>query len=82
MMFYLDGKPIMKCDKPAGTKRFEGWRVLVNIAMGGNVCNGQVPRDGSYQMEIFALGMRDDPPGGWAGFERDWQHTAEGRTLE
>jgi hypothetical protein len=81
MMFYVDGKPIMKCEKPAGTKRFEGWRVLLNVAMGGNVCNGQVPRDGSYQMEVFALSMRDDPPGGWTGFERDWKNTSEGRTL-
>jgi beta-glucanase (GH16 family) len=82
MVWYVDGRPVLKADKPPGTRRFEGWRVLLNIAMGGTVCHGSKPRDGSYQMEIFALTMKDDPPGGWSKFEEDWNQAHEGRTLD
>lgn len=82
LIWYVDGKAVMKCDKPPGTRRLEGWRILLNIAVGGTVCNGRKPRDGSYQLEVFALTMKDDPPGGWHRFEEDWNEAYDGRPLD
>lgn len=81
MLFFVDGKAVMKCEKPAGTRRFEGWRLLLNIAMGGNVCDGKTPGNGVYQMEIHSLLMWDEIPGPRT-FEDHWGGCSEGKTLE
>jgi hypothetical protein len=53
----------------------------MNIAMGGNVCAGQRPRDGSYDFVIHEVNMRDEPEGGWGRFEHGWQVAREGNTM-
>jgi beta-glucanase (GH16 family) len=81
MVWYVDGAPVMKAYKPEGTRRFEGWRVLLNVALGGNVCDGRVPADGEYDMVVDRLVMCESPPGGWEKFDMDWHKAPEGRTL-
>ena len=80
LVWYVDGRAVMKASKPPGTRRMRDFRLLVNIAVGGNVCKGHMPRDGSYEMVLSGLGMYDAPPAGWDGFERDWKSTREGHT--
>jgi hypothetical protein len=81
MVWYVDGVPVMKASKPDGTRRFEGWRVLLNVALGGNVCDGRVPADGAYDLVVERLEMCEAPPGGWQKFDMDWHKAPEGRTL-
>jgi len=78
MVWYIDGRPVMKTTKPAGTRRMRDWRVLINMAMGGDVCQGRVPAPGNYQMVVRDLAMFDEPVGGWSTFDRDFENTAGG----
>ncbi|KAJ2976314.1 hypothetical protein NQ176_g5025 [Zarea fungicola] len=49
--------------------------VLLNVAMGGNVCKGQVPADGAYDLVVFSMSMAHEMEhGGWGRFEYDWGH--------
>jgi beta-glucanase (GH16 family) len=82
MIWYIDGKPVMRATRPRGTRRLECWRILLNIAVGGNVCNGNTPNDGSYDMVVSKLIMSDEPPGGWERFGQDWNSAPEGRGLD
>ncbi|KAF2418039.1 concanavalin A-like lectin/glucanase [Tothia fuscella] len=77
-IWYIDGKAVMKAEKPAGMRRFEEWRVILNVAVGGNVCGGKVPSDGSYDLVVHDLRMTESPEGGWSQFERDWSKANEG----
>ncbi|KAF2673866.1 concanavalin A-like lectin/glucanase [Microthyrium microscopicum] len=81
LIWYIDGRAVMKAQRPPGTRRLESWRVLLNIAMGGTVCDGCVPENGSYDMTISRLSMGDLPPGGWERFEIDYHNCREGRPL-
>jgi beta-glucanase (GH16 family) len=80
-VWYIDGKPVMKAERPHGTRRFEEWRIILNVAIGGNVCKGQVPSDGCYDLVVHDLKMCEAPEGGWSQFERDWQKANEGHAL-
>ncbi|KAF2020205.1 glycoside hydrolase family 16 protein [Aaosphaeria arxii CBS 175.79] len=81
MIWYIDGRPVMKGNIPPGTRRMEEFRILINIAMGGNVCQGKLPADGYYDFVISDLKMCEEPVGGWGEFERVWIHTPEGKTM-
>ncbi len=77
MIWYIDGRPVMKCAVPAGTRPLRDMTVLLNVAMGGDVCKGKVPRDGAYDMVVYALSMAHEMEhGGWGRFEYDWGHPA------
>lgn len=78
MIWYIDGRAVMKAQRPPGTRPMEDWRVILNVAVGGNVCGGRVPRDGCYDFVVHELRMCDEPDGGWEGFERDWVRAKEG----
>ncbi|KAF2264992.1 concanavalin A-like lectin/glucanase [Lojkania enalia] len=78
LIWYIDGRPVMKGNIPLGTRRMEDFRILLNVAMGGNVCGGKLPRNGSYDLVISDLKMCEEPTGGWSGFERAWECTPEG----
>ena len=54
------------------------WNVLLNVAMGGNVCQGKIPNAGVYDMVVHMLYLADEPDGGWGRFEHDWTSVAEG----
>ncbi|KAF2271766.1 concanavalin A-like lectin/glucanase [Westerdykella ornata] len=81
MIWYIDGRPVMKANIPQGTRRMEDYRIIINIAMGGNVCDGNLPKDGYYDLIVSDLKMCEEPLGGWGQFERAWSQTAEGKTM-
>jgi beta-glucanase (GH16 family) len=78
MVWYIDGRAVMKAQRPPGTRRMEDWRIILNVAVGGNVCAGRVPQDGCYDFVVHELRMCDEPDGGWESFERDWVGAEEG----
>ncbi|KIW04763.1 uncharacterized protein PV09_03954 [Verruconis gallopava] len=78
MLWYIDGRPVMKATRPGGMRRLEDFQVILNVAIGGNVCNGALPEDGSYEMVVRDLKMCESPDGGWECFEREWLRTREG----
>lgn len=71
----------MKGNIPPGTRRMEEFRLMINIAMGGNVCQGKLPKDGYYDLVISELKMCEEPVGGWHGFEQAWNTCIEGKTM-
>ena len=77
-VWYIDGRPVMKAPIPAGARRMSDWQIIINIAMGGNVCQGKTPVNGHYDMIIHELKVCDEPTGGWSKFESDWQMGPEG----
>lgn len=82
MVWWIDGRAVMKAPVPAGTRRMADFVVLLNIAMGGNVCQGQIPRDGTYDFVVHEMKMLEEPEGGgWNRFENDWRHTREGDRI-
>ncbi|KAM3513233.1 hypothetical protein MY11210_003099 [Beauveria gryllotalpidicola] len=84
MIWYIDGTPVMKATVPGGTRPLRDMTVLLNVAMGGDVCQGKVPREGAYDMVVYAMSMAHEMEnGGWGRFEYDWGHPAvrEGDTY-
>lgn len=79
MVWYVDGRPVMKASIPMGTRRMEEFRLLINVAMGGNICKGALPKDGYYDLVVSELKMCEEPVGGWTQFESDWAGAPEGR---
>ena len=71
-VWYIDGRPVMKAPIPPGARRMSDWQIIINVAMGGNVCQGKTPANGHYDMVIYELKLCDDPTGGWSRFEADW----------
>jgi beta-glucanase (GH16 family) len=79
-IWYIDGVPKMKGNIPAGTRRMEEFRILINVAMGGTVNEGKLPKDGYYDFVISELKMCEEPMGGWSEFERAWGCAPEGHS--
>lgn len=71
----------MKGVIPVGTRRMEDYRILINVAMGGNVCGGKLPKDGYYDFVVSELKMCNEPMGGWNEFEKAWHAAPEGKTM-
>ncbi|PHH83612.1 hypothetical protein CDD82_6640 [Ophiocordyceps australis] len=73
LLWYIDGKPVMKADVPQGTRPMREMAMLLNVAMGGNVCGGKAPADGKYHMVIDMLCLAEElEGGGWKRFDSDW----------
>ncbi|KAK7894749.1 hypothetical protein LTR67_005488 [Exophiala xenobiotica] len=82
MVWWIDGRPVMKAPIPQGTRPMADFVVLLNIAMGGNVCQGQMPREGVYDMVVHEMKMLEEPEnGGWQKFEMDWARAREGDRI-
>ncbi|KAH9905448.1 glycoside hydrolase family 16 protein [Xylariomycetidae sp. FL2044] len=81
LMWLIDGRPVMKNLQPPGTRPIEDWCVLLNVAMGGTVCQGRAPRDGSYDLVVHSLQMSEEPEGGWWKFDADWYVCPDGAVL-
>jgi beta-glucanase (GH16 family) len=81
LVWFVDGRPVMKANIPPGTRRLEEYRILINVAMGGNVCGGKLPKDGYYDLVVSDLMMCEEPVGGWEEFERAWNVAPEGKTM-
>ncbi|KXJ87902.1 concanavalin A-like lectin/glucanase domain-containing protein [Microdochium bolleyi] len=81
-MWYVDGRPVMKNLMPEGTRNIADWCIIMNVAMGGNVCQGKVPRAGHYDMVVHEVRLREEPEnGGWGKFEQDWYHCPDGAIM-
>jgi beta-glucanase (GH16 family) len=80
-VWYIDGKAIMKAEIPPGTRKMEDWNVIINVAMGGNVCQGRMPADGEYHLVVHDLKMTAEPAGGWHTFEKDFSAAPEGHPM-
>lgn len=74
MVWYIDGRPAMKATVPEGTRRLSEFRIIANVAIGGNVCSGQIPADGNYDLVIHELKFEDLP----SGFDQAWNQAPEG----
>ncbi|KAF7982701.1 hypothetical protein HWV62_26540 [Athelia sp. TMB] len=81
MVWYIDGVPVMKAPIPDGTRRLREFRIIINIAIGGNVCEGKIPKDGQYDLVVHELRMDDHPAGGWEGFDEAYSSAPEGHTM-
>ncbi|KAF2461225.1 concanavalin A-like lectin/glucanase domain-containing protein [Lineolata rhizophorae] len=81
LVWYIDGRPVMKAQLPQGTRRLADFRVIINVAIGGNVCAGKLPRDGRYDFVIHEMRFDDQPSGGWEDFGRAWATAPEGHTM-
>lgn len=78
LIWYIDGRAVMKAERPPGTRRMEDYRVLLNVAAGGNVCQGRVPASGCYDFVIHEMKICDAPELGWETVESDWKHAEQG----
>jgi hypothetical protein len=81
LIWYIDGRPVMKGNIPRGTRRMEDYRILINIAMGGTVNKGKLPKDGYYDLVVSDMKMCEEPVGGWHQFERSWNSCPEGKVM-
>jgi len=81
LLWYIDGRAVMKASVPQGTRRMSDWMIIINVAMGGNVCQGKTPQDGYYDFVIYSLGLFEEPRAGWRSFESDFQSAPEGHTM-
>ncbi|KAF2102847.1 concanavalin A-like lectin/glucanase [Rhizodiscina lignyota] len=81
LLWYIHGRPVMRAKIPAGTRKMADFQIKLNIAMGGNVVQGQRPQNGTYDMVVHEVGMFEGPPGGWSTFENHWHSTPEGHTI-
>ena len=57
LVWLVDGRPVMREEIPRGLRPMADWNILLNVAMGGNVCDGQRPVDGTYEMVIHDMTM-------------------------
>lgn len=60
LIWYIDGVPLMRASKPAGTPPLKEFRIMSKIAVGGTVNEGTLPADGTYEMVVrdWRRGMR------------------------
>lgn len=73
LIWYIDGRPVMKAPVPAGTRPMRDMTVLLNVAIGGNVCGGKTPPDGCYDMVVYTMYLASElEHGGWGRFQADW----------
>lgn len=79
LIWYVDGRAVMRGNIPAGSRRMEDYRILINIAMGGTCNKGKLPSDGYYDLVVSDLKMCEEPVGGWQAFEQAWNSTPEGK---
>lgn len=78
LAWVVDGRPVMRATLPDGLRPIEEWNILLNVAMGGNVCEGQVPRPGQYDMVVHEMSMSTIEA---KAIDRYWMRTPEGKTL-
>ena len=81
MLWLIDGKAVMKASIPDGVRRLKEWNVVINVAMGGNVCQGRVPAEGMWEMVVHEVRMSGEPDGGWGRVEGLWKGAREGNTM-
>jgi beta-glucanase (GH16 family) len=80
-LWWIDGRPVMKWHIPEGFRPMREWTVLLNIAMGGNVCQGKTPPQGQFEMVVHEMRMSGECDGGWGRFEQSWWQAPEGNRM-
>lgn len=74
LLWYVDGRPVLKATVPPGTRPLRDFTILLNVALGGNVCAGKIPADGCYDLVVDSLFLASEQEdGGWAKFDADWK---------
>lgn len=81
MVWYIGGKAVMRAKIPEGTRPLRDYRIILNVAMGGNVCAGKMPKNGQYDFVVHELKMCEEPVGGWAQFGKDFERAREGKGM-
>jgi beta-glucanase (GH16 family) len=84
LVWWIDGRPVMKAPLPKGTRPMSDFVVLLNIAMGGNVCQGRLPRpDTTHDLVVHDLRLLAEPEagGGWQGFDQAYRQARQGDTI-
>jgi beta-glucanase (GH16 family) len=79
LVWWVDGRPVMRARIPEGTRPLRDWCVLLNVAMGGNVCQGRIPDPGAYEMAVSRMWVAEAPEEGWGVFEQGWNTAPEGK---
>lgn len=74
MVWYIDGRPVMKATTVEGMRPLREFTILLNVAVGGSVCGGKTPAHGYYDMIVHSLFLASEPDyGGWDRFEADYK---------
>lgn len=81
ILWYLNGLPVMRASIPEGIRPLRDFRIILNVAIGGNVCQGVLPAAGVYDLVVHDIRMSEEPRGGWEKFRSDWDKTSEGNTM-
>ncbi|POS84650.1 hypothetical protein EPUL_002234 [Erysiphe pulchra] len=81
LIWYIDDVSVMRASIPGGIRSLQDFRIVLNVAMGGNVCEGTLPAAGVYDLVVHDLRMIDEPRGGWNRFNMDWDRTQEGHSM-
>lgn len=81
MVWYIGGKAVMKATIPDQIRTMTDWRIIINVAMGGNVCEGVIPANGTYDFVVHEMKLLTEPAGGWQAFEKDWSKAKEGHAM-
>lgn len=76
LVWVIDGKPEMRALLPSGLRPLSDWKILLNVAMGGNVCQGQVPSEGTYDMVVHSIELAQIQD---KTIERYWADAPEGK---
>lgn len=69
LTWYVDGRPTTSVTVPSPPfSSLALFAPIINLAMGGTLCQHVAPRDGSYEMILGRMALFEDPPGGWPAF--------------
>ena len=78
LVWYINGRPVMRAAIAPKTRPLRTFQIIINVAMGGNVCDGVVPANGCYDMVVHEISFCEEPMGGWQEFDRIYAHVPEG----
>ena len=71
----------MKASIPPKTRPLRSFQIIINVAMGGNVCDGVMPMNGCYDMVVHEISLCEEPIGGWQEFDRAYSRVPEGHAC-
>jgi hypothetical protein len=79
LVWCINERAVMRSSIPPGLRPMSEWKILLNVAMGGNVCEGQVPaKEGNWDMEVEEIWIAklDEKM-----MHRLWKEAPEGKPL-
>ena len=82
LVWFTDGQPTMRAKMPTGTRSMTEFQIVLNVAMGGNVMQGERPdMPSQHDLSISDMAMFREPPAGWGQFDSTWERAKEGRPM-